>query len=85
MLLKICRSGLRKPRKVCPIMPVMSEIAALVSAIVSLIASVAVGVRWLVRVYLRELVPNGGQSIKDQVSRLERQVEMLVEHLITKQ
>ena len=61
----------------------MSEIAALASAIVSLIASVAVGVRWLVRVYLRELVPNGGQSLKDQVSRLERQVEMLVEHLIT--
>lgn len=65
-------------------MPAMSELAAVVSAIVSIIGAAALGVRWLVKVYLRELVPNGGASIKDQVNRLERQVEMLVEHLITK-
>lgn len=64
-------------------MPAMSELTAVVSAIVSIIGAAALGVRWLVRVYLRELVPNHGTSIKDQVNRLERQVEMLVEHLIT--
>jgi hypothetical protein len=41
-------------------------------------------VRWLVKHYLSELVPNSGSSIKDQINRLEaRQYEILV-HLIEK-
>ena len=41
-------------------------------------------VRWLVKHYLSELVPNSGTSIKDQINRLEaRQYEILV-HLIDK-
>jgi hypothetical protein len=41
-------------------------------------------VRWLVKHYLNELVPNSGSSIKDQINRLEaRQHEILV-HLIDK-
>ena len=41
-------------------------------------------VRWLVKHYLSELVPNSGTSIKDQINRLEaRQYEILV-HLIYK-
>lgn len=59
------------------------EIVALIAAVFSIVAAFAGGVRWLVHVYLRELVPNGGGSIKDQVNRLEQQVQFLVEHLIT--
>lgn len=41
-------------------------------------------VKWLVKHYLSELVPNSGSSIKDQINRLEaRQHEILV-HLIDK-
>jgi len=41
-------------------------------------------VKWLVKHYLSELVPNSGTSIKDQINRLEaRQHEILV-HLINK-
>jgi hypothetical protein len=41
-------------------------------------------VRWLVKHYLNELVPNSGSSMKDQINRLEaRQYEILV-HLIDK-
>jgi hypothetical protein len=41
-------------------------------------------VRWLVKHYLSELVPNSGSSLKDQITRLEaRQHEILV-HLINK-
>ena len=36
-------------------------------------------VRWLVKHYLSELIPNGGSSLKDQITRLEaRQYEILV-------
>ena len=41
-------------------------------------------VRWLVKHYLNELVPNSGSSMKDQINRLEaRQHEILV-HLLDK-
>jgi hypothetical protein len=41
-------------------------------------------VKWLVKHYLSELVPNSGASLKDQITRLEaRQHEILV-HLIDK-
>jgi hypothetical protein len=41
-------------------------------------------VKWLVKHYLSELVPNSGSSMKDQINRLEaRQHEILV-HLIDK-
>ena len=45
--------------------------AALVLSILSIIAVVAGGIKWLVKHYLSELKPNAGSSIKDQISRLE--------------
>ena len=61
----------------------MSEFAALVSALVAIIGSAAIGVRWLVKMYLKELVPNGGSSMADRVSRIEDRVNALYDHLIT--
>ena len=44
----------------------------------SIIAILGVAVRWIVRHYVKDIVaelkPNGGSSIKDQVNRLENQV-----------
>ena len=45
--------------------------AALILSILSIIAVVAGGIKWLVKHYLSELKPNAGSSIKDQISRLE--------------
>ena len=45
--------------------------AALVLSILSIIAVVTGGIKWLVKHYLSELKPNAGSSIKDQISRLE--------------
>ena len=61
----------------------MSEFAALVSALVAIIGSAAIGVRWLVKMYLKELVPNGGSSMADRVSRVEERVKGLYDHLRT--
>lgn len=65
------------------ILSAMSEYAALASAIIALIGSVAMGIRWLVRMYLHELVPNGGASMADRVTRIEDRVNALYDHLIT--
>ena len=49
--------------------------AALVLSILSIIAVVAGGIKWLVKHYLSELKPNAGSSMKDQISRLETAVD----------
>lgn len=54
-------------------MTMIESLAALVVSIISIIGSLAIGVRWLVKHYFAELKPNGGSSLKDQVNRLENQ------------
>jgi hypothetical protein len=58
--------------------------AALAVAITTLIGTLAIGVRHLVKHYLSELRQNGGSSIKDQVNRLEQKVDTLYQILIQK-
>jgi hypothetical protein len=53
-------------------------IISIVVSISSVIASSAFGVRWLVKHYFQEIKhemkPNGGQSMKDQVNRMEKDI-----------
>jgi len=39
-------------------------------------------VRWLVKHYLNELVPNSGSSIKDQITRLEDRQQEIFLHML---
>ena len=56
--------------------------ASLMVAILTIVSSVAFGIKWLVKHYLSELRPNGGSSVKDQVNRLEIKVDKLYDILI---
>ena len=56
--------------------------AALAVAGTTLIGTLAMTVRHLVKHYLSELRQNGGSSIKDQVNRLEEKVDTLYQILI---
>jgi hypothetical protein len=58
--------------------------AAFALTITSLVGSVAIMVRWMVKHYLNELKPNGGSSLKDSVNRLESRVDELYTLLIEK-
>ena len=60
----------------------MQDWASLVVAILTIVSSVAFGIKWLVKHYLSELRPNGGSSVKDQVNRLEIKVDKLYDILI---
>jgi hypothetical protein len=53
--------------------------AALAVAITTLVGSLAMGVRHLVKHFLSELKPNGGSSLRDSVDRLDEKVEFLTE------
>ena len=58
--------------------------AALVISILTIVSAFAASVRWLVKHFLYELKPNGGSSMKDSVSRLERQVEEIYRILLSR-
>lgn len=57
--------------------------ATLAVAISTLVGSFAYGVKWLVSHYLKELKPNSGSSLKDQVNRLEERMDEIYSILIT--
>ena len=45
--------------------------ASLIVAILTIVSTIAFGIKWLVKHYLVELKPNSGSSMKDQINRLE--------------
>jgi len=64
---------------------------SLLQAYISIAASVAVvasltfaGIRHLVKAYLHELIPNSGQSIKDQMNRLDKRIDQIYTILLEK-
>jgi len=59
------------------------DYATLAVAVMTIFGGFVAGVRWLVKHYLNELKPNSGSSLKDSVSRLERQVEEIYRILLT--
>jgi len=59
-----------------------SDWAAFAVALTTLVGTLAITVRHLVKYYLSELRPNGGTSLRDSVDRLERQVEEIMRLLI---
>jgi hypothetical protein len=61
-----------------------SEWAGVLVAAVSLIVSFAGMIRWLVKHYLHELVPNSGSSLKDKINKLEDRVDQIYLLLVEK-
>lgn len=45
--------------------------ASLIVAILTIVSSIGLAIKWMVKHYLSELKPNSGTSMKDQISRLE--------------
>jgi hypothetical protein len=60
------------------------DYATVAVAVITIIGGFAGAVRWLVKHYLNELKPNSGSSLKDSVTRLERQVEEVYRILLSR-
>lgn len=58
--------------------------ATIAAATATTVAVLFTGLRFLVKHWLNELRPNGGGSIKDQVTRLEARVDQIYEYLLGK-
>lgn len=59
------------------------DYATVAVAVLTILGGFVGAVKWLVKHYLSELRPNSGSSLKDSVSRLERQVEEIYRILLT--
>ena len=47
------------------------------AGVIAVLSGVLIGLRFIVKGWLNELRPNGGQSMKDQLTRLEARVDQL--------
>jgi hypothetical protein len=59
-----------------------NEWAAVGGLVLSTLAAVYTGMRFMVKSIMRELMPNGGNSLRDQVNRIEKRLDSLVDKLI---
>ena len=53
------------------------EWASFGAGVIAVLSGVLVGLRFIVKGWLNELRPNGGSSMKDQLTRLEQRVDDL--------
>lgn len=60
------------------------EWVAVIGLVLTLMAATYSSMRFMVRAIMRELSPNGGASLKDQVNRIEDRVDLILESLIKK-
>ena len=61
----------------------VNEWAAIGVAVVTLISSFALLVRYMVKSIMRELLPNSGTSMRDQINRIEARLDDLLIKLAT--
>ena len=54
-----------------------TEWAGFGAGVIAVLSGVLIGLRFIVRGWLNELRPNGGTSMKDQLTRLETRVDDL--------
>jgi hypothetical protein len=59
-------------------------ILSLISGLIVLQLQLVLLVKWLVKHYLRELIPNSGTSLKDQITRLEAKQHEIYMHFMNK-
>jgi hypothetical protein len=62
-----------------------AEWAGFGAGVMAVLSGGLIGLRFLVKGWLNELRPNGGQSMKDQLTRLEQRVDDLYTLIVKRQ
>ena len=62
-----------------------TEWAGFGAGIIAVLSGVLIGLRFIVKGWLNELRPNGGQSMKDQLTRLEQRVDDIYSLIVKRQ
>jgi hypothetical protein len=59
-----------------------NEWAAIIGCVLAIMTAVYSAMRFMIKAILRELQPNGGTSLRDQVNRIEARLDSLVDKLL---
>jgi hypothetical protein len=59
-----------------------NEWAAVIGCLIAILTAVYSAMRFMIKSVMRELSPNGGNSLKDQVNRIEKRLDSLVDRLL---
>jgi hypothetical protein len=59
-------------------------ILTIIGGLIAIQIELVLLVKWLTKHYLKELIPNSGSSMKDQINRLEERQHDLYVHLMNK-
>jgi len=62
----------------------VNEWVAVAVGVMSIIGGLATAIKWMVKHYLHELVPNSGSSMKDKINKLESRVDEIYLLLVEK-
>ena len=62
----------------------VGEWTAVGGLVLALLTAIYSSMRFMVKSIMRELTPNGGNSLKDQVSRIEARLDTLILELALK-
>jgi hypothetical protein len=62
-----------------------TEWAGFGAGVIAVLSGGLIGLRFVVKGWLNELRPNGGQSMKDQLTRLEQRVDDLYSLIVKRQ
>jgi hypothetical protein len=62
-----------------------AEWAGFGAGVCAVLTSLLMGLRFLIKGWLNELRPNGGSSMKDQLTRLEQRVDDLYSLIVKRQ
>ena len=62
-----------------------TDCAGFGAGVIAVLSGVLIGLRFIVRGWLNELRPNGGTSMKDQLTRLEQRVDDLYSLIVKRQ
>ena len=60
----------------------VGEWAAVGGFVIAILTAVYSSMRFMIKAIMRELTPNGGTSLKDQVNRIESRVDALYVRLM---
>ena len=59
-----------------------TEWAAVVGCVIAIMSAVYSAMRIMIKAVMRELLPNSGKSLRDQVDRIERRLDSLMDKLM---
>lgn len=60
-----------------------NEWATVIGCFLAIMTAVYSAMRFIIKAIMRELLPNGGNSLKDQVNRIEKRLDSLVDTLLS--